>query len=237
MTAHSSNSLPAVPIRAILFDLDGTLVQTEKVAVDSLVKVLSDFGTHLPPELAWGCFGKKWNVAIDLIFKALGKDAPKATPDEVLRASLAEYRFRLKKQGPVAIPGAREFIESLPSDLKIAIVTGSYREDAFAVVDQWRIRSRFTEIVGSEDYPESKPSPQGYLLGLKKLGCTPEESLCFEDSPAGIASARAAGLRVVVVTETHRELGVAPDLTGAHLKIQNFTDMTLEKITALLARV
>ncbi|MNX92017.1 Fructose-1-phosphate phosphatase YqaB [compost metagenome] len=104
------------------------------------------------------------------------------------------------------IPGLNRFLEKASdSGVSMAIGSAANRSAIDFVLDNLEIRSYFGAIVGAEDVEESKPNPEVFLKGAHLLGIKPEECVVFEDVPKGAEAALNAGMKVVIVTTTHRE--------------------------------
>src|SRR5207249_7806551 len=119
-------------------------------------------------------------------------------------------------EGLRALPGAKDLLTALPRD-RWAIVTSCSRDLARLRLGSVGVPVPDVMIV-AEDAKRGKPAPDGYLFGAERLGYAPSDCIVFEDAPAGVASARAAGARVVGVTTTH----AAADLPGADATIADF---------------
>jgi sugar-phosphatase len=176
--------------RAIVFDMDGTLVDSTAVV-----------------ERIWGDFAADHDLdVVELLAYAHGRQ----THDTVRRflPSLSDAEARAltdglqsveagSRDGTVEIPGAAAFVAGLPDD-RVALVTSANLELA---------RSRMAEaglpwpavVLASEHVPVGKPAPDGYLLAAEMLGVRPDEVVVFEDAAAGLEAARASGASVVVV--------------------------------------
>jgi len=120
------------------------------------------------------------------------------------------------REGLPAVPGAKELVTGLPRD-RWAIVTSCGRDLAHLRLGSAGLPIPNVMMV-AEEVKRGKPAPDGYRLGAERLGYAPSDCIVFEDAPAGIASARAAGARVVGVTTTH----AAADLPGADATIADF---------------
>jgi HAD superfamily hydrolase (TIGR01509 family) len=96
-------------------------------------------------------------------------------------------------------PGVVELVHELRGRARLAVVSGTWRENIAAVLGAADISGCFEAIIGKEDVKAVKPEPEAYLLALRRLRVLPEASVAFEDSPSGLAAARAAGIPVVAV--------------------------------------
>ena len=158
------------------------------------------------------------------IAASLGAD-PKAI-EGVLAERNRQFR-RVLQQPPPLRPQVRETLAKLRGCAKLAIVTGCSREQLDLAHAASNLLGLFDLIVTSDDCSEAKPHPEPYLAAVKTLGVRAEHCLAIEDSPRGLASARAAGIRCVVVpTELTRRLvfagalAVEQDLSGVMRYIQ-----------------
>ncbi|MCX7978165.1 MAG: HAD family phosphatase [Bdellovibrionaceae bacterium] len=183
-------------MKLIIFDLDGTLIDSEKIAFRAVQNWLSVEGLDAPNELSLQMMGRKWSVAFDLLESLY----PLKKRREVMeREILEEFRRLFRRELPI-IPGAQKLIMDLSRNYKLALVSGSYRQDIYEALELMGVRDKFSIILGSEDYSESKPSPEGFLKAVKISGVTSDNVLVFEDSEAGIEGALRAGLRVVAIS-------------------------------------
>jgi sugar-phosphatase len=125
------------------------------------------------------------------------------------------------KDGVIALPGAVELLRSLPME-RFAIVTSATRPLAEARMGYAGLPIPKGRFVGGDDVLHGKPSPEPYLKGAALLGFTPEECLVFEDAPAGISAARAAGMRVIALHTTcaAHELNAAEVILASLAEVQ-----------------
>ncbi len=184
-------------IRAALFDLDGTLVDSEGHTDEAILKVLSGYGTEGFSLPHTETHGRTWAHVADVIRERTGIDVDTTVLADELLACWTALATDV-----TPIPGAQEAVRAAASRLKLGVVSGSPRSviDSFlsklAVADCVDPRAR----IGGDAVSRSKPDPEGYLLGARALGVEPAESIVFEDSLAGLTAAHAAGMQSVFVT-------------------------------------
>ncbi len=202
-------------IRAILFDLDGTIIDTELAAQQSILDCAGGWGVPITKADAASVAGQKWEVAFDLLY------ARYKMPVSLFEASQAiTKRYKeIVRAGLKVVPGSVDAVHDFAKHFRLALVTGSRRDDAHWALNHLQIASCFELVLGAEDYRRSKPAPDGYLLALEKMNLKSEEALIFEDSAAGLASAKAAGVRVVAIESTNH---FAHDQRGAQARIKDF---------------
>jgi mannitol-1-/sugar-/sorbitol-6-phosphatase len=184
-------------IRGFLFDLDGTLVDSERESGEALARALArDHGIAIEQADRDYVIGRSW-VAI---YENLKARYPQLTwnRDEVIARTAMMREEVFRDQGVTVLPGVRAALawtERFPRGL----VTGSSRVEATQVLPLIGPEARFEIIIAAEDVGSSKPSPEGYLTAIASLGLRPEDCLVVEDSQAGIAAGRAAGCVVLAV--------------------------------------
>lgn len=208
----------ARPVRAALFDLDGTLVDSE-IHTDTAIRVVAERhgvpGYSLPP---METRGRTWAYVAGLMVTQGGIAADAAALADELLAYWVEIAADV-----TPIPGAPEALHEAARSLKLGVVSSSPR----AVIDQFIARIGIAGLVnpaaciGGDAVRASKPDPDGYLQGARALGFAPADCLVFEDSQAGLLAARNAGMRSMFIT------CCATDIPGnTALATGSFTDYT-----------
>ncbi len=184
------------PLAAVLWDMDGTLVDTEPYWIESEHEVVSDHGNG-----GWTEAHGHALVGMDLrdaarYMKRHGE--VRLGVDETVEALLDGVVARVRRRIPWR-PGARELLEELVrEEIPSALVTMSWRRFADAILSALPDGS-FQSVVTGDDVSRGKPHPEPYLEGAARLGVPPEACLALEDSPTGARSARDAGCVVVAV--------------------------------------
>ena len=214
--------------RGVLFDLDGTLVDSERAYGEAMARALRR-GLDLRIDQADRDFiiGRSW---VD-IHAHLCRRYPELcwTRDELIAATCAARPEAFAEAGDVTLPGAVAAIARL-HHLPLGLVTGSSREEATESLAALGLTDAFRVVVASEDVPRSKPAPDGYLAAAAALGLDPRDCLVIEDSVSGIAAGLAAGATVVAVAAGNFS---GQDQSAAHRLLQTLDELTLELLAAL----
>ncbi|HJZ88883.1 MAG TPA: HAD family phosphatase [Polyangia bacterium] len=206
-------------LRATLIDLDGTLVDTERENAESVARALSRHGRPMSERERAFVVGHGWRE----IYSLIEHNQPSGFSfAELLSAAAAEKADLLRAQGLRVLPGAREATLRLAARGPVGCVTGSSREEAELVLELAGLRALLDCLITTEDVACGKPQPDGFLKGAERLGVEPARCLAVEDSQAGIAAARAAGMRCVAV-QAGNFLG--QDQTAADLIVPTLHDL------------
>jgi HAD superfamily hydrolase (TIGR01509 family) len=182
-------------LKAVLFDFDGTLVDSESVWIEAQDVVLQRRGHRLDDAQARALVGVDRPAIVQSLIKWFDlPDHLLALEEELER----EVNLRLSHARPM--PGAAELLEHLARQrIPCAIVSNSPRPMVEPLVCAHGWQPFFTHILSVELVRNPKPHPELYMLVLERLALEPDEAIVFEDSPAGVIAARAAGLRVLAV--------------------------------------
>jgi HAD superfamily hydrolase (TIGR01509 family) len=185
-----------VTLRALLLDLDGTLVDSERENAESVARALAAVGRPMSEEERAFVVGHGWREIYDHLEQA----RPSGLGFDELKHAAARAKAEiLRADGLSVLPGARLLVERLAARLPVGVVTGSSREEAELVLELLGVRALLGCLVTAEDVPRGKPAPDGFLLGARQLAIEPTACLAVEDSQAGIRAARQAGMRCVGV--------------------------------------
>lgn len=186
---------------AWLCDLDGTLAATMALHHRAYAAVFARYGGTLTRAGFDAHVGPPARVTIPLFARAAGL-APDTLPDtSTLHAAKKAELDTLVAAGAVEPLEAAELVRTAPDHIRIAVVTSGNRQGASAIVAAIGLKDRVSFIISGDDVAHGKPDPEPYARAAERLGIAPERCLVLEDHPDGIASARAAGMTVIDVTE------------------------------------
>ena len=184
-------------LQAVLFDLDGLLVDSEPVWFEVERAVMAKLGGQWGPGDQEALIGGSLERTVAYLLAKAAAPAP-AGPDDVARWLLDGMTELMLAHGVPVKPGARELLaEVAGAGVPHALVTSSARQIMDTALDVTGMR--FPVTVCSEDVRQTKPDPEPYLLATARLGVPPPGCVVLEDSPNGVAAARAAGCLVVAV--------------------------------------
>ncbi len=214
----------ATPFAAVVFDMDGVLVDGEPFYYEAARAVLAEDGVRFPLDQYRKYMGTKggWNEFV----LELGLARPAAYyRDRCSERVAASYRA---VDADAALPGAVELVRGLRRiGLPLAVASSSHRTNVETCLERLGVRDAFDAVVCGDDVKHGKPDPEIYLRAADPLGVSPHQCLAIEDSPAGIRAARAAGMTCWAVrTEYTRDLPLPdPDRT-----FQSLTEIDLAAI-------
>jgi len=214
-------------IEAVVFDLDGVVVDSEQVWDDVRERLAQERGGRWHDRAQADMMGMSSPEWSRYMHDELGlAESPEEINDEVVRRMLERYRTELP-----LIDGAVEAVERLAGEFRLAVASSSNRPLIEAVLETAGIAGRFEAVVSSEEVARGKPAPDVYLEAARRLGADPARAAAVEDSSNGLRAAHAAGLRVVALPNAHYP--PAPEaLALAHAVISSPRELTPELIRA-----
>ena len=204
---------------AILFDLDGTLTNTDTVHYETWQDLLQHYEIDIDPVFYDRHFSGRMNKDIlrDILPQLSNAEA-------IALGNRKEAEFRQRAEASlVPLPGLLALLDWCDrTSIKKAVVTNAPVENAEFMLDVLRLRDRFPVVIIGEQVDFGKPHPMPYQVGLERLGVEAKRAIAFEDSPTGITSAVGAGLVTIGIDSTHPAQRLY-DL-GASIVVSDFTD-------------
>jgi HAD superfamily hydrolase (TIGR01509 family) len=211
------------PPDAFLFDLDGTLVDSERENVESVVLAARRHGAELSAEERAFVIGHSWNEIYAMI---AGNHPLGVSMRQLIDEAVDEKQALIAESGHRALPGAVATVRRLARRSKMAVVSGASRREVFDALAGIDLTAEFALVVAAEDYAQGKPSPEPYAQALARLAADPARSIAIEDATPGILSAHAAGVRVIGVR--------VGNFAGYDLSAADVVVETLEEVTDAL---
>jgi beta-phosphoglucomutase len=183
-------------LKAVLFDFDGVLADTENHHIAAWQRTLAALGWQITDEVAARSAEVDDEVFAAELFAKRG--IPSAAVDDWVRKK-QQLTVQLMASAPRVYPGAVELVRALEGRVRLAVVANTWRENVKAVLDAAGIAGAFETVIAKDDAAVAKSDLGPYLRALKRLRLAARSAAALEDSPAGLTSARAAGLRTIAV--------------------------------------
>ena len=207
---------------AFLFDLDGTLIDSEMLWARAIVGWLADYGEAASlDDIATLVFGHSWldiHAALLERFPSLPQRSPARNALELR----VHYDRISTDPSSIIIHSAVAFYKEAAKLAPCAIVSGSPHDDVAAAAQLCGIADETTFVLGAEDYACGKPAPDGYRMAAQRLDVAPANCLVIEDSTAGVQSGLAAGMKVIGINRNH---AIPQDFTGCFLTVSDLSEL------------
>jgi HAD superfamily hydrolase (TIGR01509 family) len=214
-------------IRAVVFDLDGVLIQSEEVWDTVRERFTRERGGRYDAEIQRAMMGMSSTEWSRFLHETAGvPDGPEQINDEVVRLMLDAYEQRLP-----LIEGAVEAVQRLAAAYTLGVASSSNRPLIDAVLRAAGLEAYFAATVSSEEVAHGKPAPDVYLEAARRLGVPPTNCAAVEDSHGGIRSAKAAGMRVIAIPNP----SYPPDeasLAQADVVLRSLSELTSDVVSA-----
>ncbi len=228
-------------LRAIIFDMDGVICDSEPLHMKAFQEVLKEIGISLTDQEYYDRY-----LAFDDrgCFRTIYAANQRPVPDGKALQNLLDRKSRffdvLMKEHLVIYPGAEALIKKLGERFPLALASGARRLEVEFTLKKAKVRGVFTAVVSADDVSQGKPHPESFLTALKLLNerrlintpeVKPEECVVIEDSIHGLAAAKAAGMKGAAVTTSFK----AEQLTDAALIIDSFVGFDFTRLEKLFA--
>eukprot|EP01097_Dermamoeba_algensis_P007704 TRINITY_DN491_c0_g1_i1.p1 TRINITY_DN491_c0_g1~~TRINITY_DN491_c0_g1_i1.p1 ORF type:complete len:250 (-),score=67.63 TRINITY_DN491_c0_g1_i1:490-1212(-) len=230
-------------LKAVLFDLDGTLVQTDEVHFLMFNHVLEKRGKPAMTREFYNSniCGKPNELITKELVPELDKTEAEKFADEkeslfrefLISRSLSSSKTEAAESPLKVISGIDKLLRSLKdSNISLACVTNAPRANAEVILTALNFGEFFSALVIGAECEASKPHPAPYLKGLQLLGVSPANAVAFEDSSSGIQSSLSAGLKTIGVASSHEESKLIQ--MGVHQVIKDFSTLEVSHLESLL---
>lgn len=211
--------------KAILFDFDGVIVNSEQIYEAYTRERFLQYGIQIP-QSEWSLFK---GISCDVFFKLIKS---RFLPDIDIRELEQEWQVGLRekiRKDLAYTPYFCHFYQKISSYFQTALVTSSRREMINWIFQNTMIENMFSLIITSDDVKNTKPDAEPYMVASQSLGVDIENCIVIEDSIRGIASGKKAGAYVIAITTTHSR----EELSNADLVIDSWNTLSLEKLWTL----
>lgn len=226
-------------LEAVIFDCDGVLVDTEPLHYRAFEQVLLPFGLQHD----YACYLDRFigfddRDAFIYAFKEAGKEISAQTLENLIEAKSKALR-ELVRRGVSSFPGVIELIRELARhEIPMGVASGALRHEVAAFVSSLGLDKIFRTIVAAEDVKKSKPDPETYLLAVERLrnvrsSLDSRNCIAIEDTPAGIHSAKSAGLMVIAVTNSF----AGSELEEADKVVDSMSELSFDEMVNLRQRL
>jgi len=212
-------------IEAVIFDLDGVLLDSEQVWDEAREQLAKERGGRWHENAQRDMMGMSSLEWSRYMHDVIGIPEP---PEEISR-EVVERIAKLYREHLPVIPGAREAIARLAARWALGLASSSNRELIDLALELLGVKHRFKATVSSEEVARGKPAPDVYLEAARRLGVEPTHAAAIEDSENGIRAAKAAGIRVIAIPNPH--FPPAEDaLTQADVLLRSLDELTPEVV-------
>src|SRR5208337_5674781 len=221
-------------IRAVLFDRDGTLVDTEPLHSAAFNDVLRPEGIEIPlDEYSARLIGLNDHDCFATVLRENRKDAGEERVASLIARKTAVYQAKVAER-EVLYPGAAKFVRDCARRFPLMIVTGTLRAEAEAILRRAGLRELFLDIIAAEDVERGKPEPDGFIAALGRIGfllrqrdpVLADECLAVEDNRVGIEAAHRAGMKVLALCH----MTPASELAAADVVRKSILDLELDGV-------
>ena len=218
-------------IKAIVFDFDGLIIDTETPEFDSWQEIFESYGVRLKRE-TWELQIGRGHEVFD-IYSHLADLCGRHIDREVVRPRMRRRYLELIELNPI-LPGVKDYIVTAKKmGIKLAIASSSRGGWAYGHLERRNLLHHFEFILSAEDVKNPKPDPELYATAIERLGVRAKNAFAIEDSAVGLTAARAAGLSCVVVPNPMTR---GMDFSDADVRLNSLLDLSLGELIERLGR-
>jgi len=212
--------------RAVLWDMDGTLIDSEEYHWIAWRHTMADEGVAITREQFLSSFGQRND---SIVPRWLGASATAERIQKIANAKEELYRELIRSYGIASLPGVERWVHQLHKDGWLqAIASAAPRANVDAILEALSATRVFQGIVSAEDVHHGKPDPEVYLVAASRVGLSPDRCVVVEDAAAGVEGARRAGMKSIGVNRNGAYLPADIAVQSLELLDPNVFDMLLE---------
>jgi beta-phosphoglucomutase family hydrolase len=205
-------------IECVIFDMDGLILDTERLSFEAWQKILKKYGQVMTREIYTTLMGITYENVVNRLIEIYGRELPMA---EIYAEKNREVLKFMHDNGVPVKPGIYELLDFLVErNYKLALATSTSREKAVNLLERVGIKDKFGVMVFGDEVVNSKPDPEIFLKAAEKLGVNPEKCIVLEDSSAGIEAAYRAGMKGINI----------PDLKMPDEKIRKYSHKIFSRL-------
>ncbi|MCJ7473437.1 MAG: HAD family phosphatase [Actinobacteria bacterium] len=221
MMQNKQNKKPAKPIKLAIFDMDGTIADSEKIAQRVTIDFFKTKGIIINKKEQKDVFGLNWKDLVREILKRNGMEY-----SQTLKDTLKERYVRTMTKEVEVVPGAHDLLIFLKNRLKLALATNSRYREVEIICSKLDFNKFFDLKLARDHVKNGKPDPEIYLKAADNFNVKPDECIVFEDSVVGIRAAKSANMACIAITNTY-----PPKLLkAADLIIESYDEKSLKII-------
>lgn len=211
-------------MKAVVFDMDGVLIDSEPLHFKGSQKVLKKLGNELTWDVYKKCIGTTMKKSMQIYIKEFHLGI---SVDELMKLCDKAFIEEIK-QNCIAKEGVYQLLQRLVGRITIALASSANRSQIDVILKSLKIKQYFSIIISGDQFEESKPDPRIYVETAKNLQVSPRDCLVIEDSEAGLHAAKDAGMKCVIVkTDYTKDI----DMSRADHIILSLNDFRLEWLT------
>ncbi|MEX0650310.1 MAG: HAD family phosphatase [Candidatus Andersenbacteria bacterium] len=186
----------------ILFDYNGVIVDDEHIHEKVMVNIMSNLGVELTHDLFnEHCLGRTSQAGFENLIHAFSAKLKGCSAKALTEQKAKEYA-ELVKEESIIHPAIKTVLSRLSENYRLGLVTASPRSEVIPILEEENLLHYFEVVVTIDDVQKGKPDPEGYLKGISGVGLSKDQILIVEDTPSGVAAAKASGAKCIAVLHT-----------------------------------